>query len=216
MNKISMLIALALALWTAGAQAQIDRGTWRFTIDGDVLSVGGVELDGPGPGESSATIIGFGPNQLGNARASALPTPIGVGVAYALQPKLLLGVRTSLGYDVIAPDGADNNTRYLGLTLMPGVTFIPIGGRTKLALDAAPLIQVDREKTDNVPKRRTLLGGFSLGVGALIFIHQRLSADIGFRFEGRFGNRDNDNRDDNDVHVRDLRGVIRVGASFWR
>ncbi|HEX5659156.1 MAG TPA: hypothetical protein VFX59_18310 [Polyangiales bacterium] len=217
MHKISILVVLALALWTARAEAQIDRGTWRFTIDGDILSVGGVELDPPGPGKSSATVIGFGPNQLGNARATqASPTPIGIGVGYALQPKLILGVRTSLGYDVVAPDGEDNNVRYLGLAVMPGITFIPLGGKTKLALDAAPLIQVDRRKTDNVPKDRTLLGGFALGVGALIFVHSRLSADIGFRFEGRFGNRDNDNRDDNDVHVRDLRGLIRLGVSFWR
>jgi hypothetical protein len=216
MNKISMLVALALALWTADAEAQLDRGTWRFTIDGDVLSVGGVELDRPGPGESSAMVIGFGPNQLGNARLSALPTPIGVGFGYVLQPKLILGMRVALGYDVIAYDGAQDNTRLLGLSLMPGITFVPLGHKAKLALDAAPLFQVDRGKTDNAPTDRTILGGFSLGIGALIFVNNRLSADIGFRFEGRFGNRDNDASDDNDIHIRDLRGVVRLGVSFWR
>jgi hypothetical protein len=216
MNKISMLVALGLALWTAGAEAQLDRGTLRFSIDGDVLSVGGVEIDPPGPGESSAMVIGFGPNQLGNARLSALPTPIGLGFGYVLQPKLILGVRVALGYDVIAPDGEDNNTRYLGLSLMPGITFVPLGHKAKLAIDAAPLFQVDRAKNDNRPTDRTLLGGFSLGIGALIFVNNRLSADLGFRFEGRFGNSDNDASDENDVHIRDLRGVVRVGVSFWR
>jgi hypothetical protein len=217
MNKISILVALALALWTTGAEAQLDRGDWRFTIDGDVLSVGGVEWDPPGPGESSAMVIGFGPNQLGNVRAnSALPTPIGVGAGYVLTPKLILGARVALGYDVVAPDGSDSNIRHLGLSLMPGITFVPLGHKAKLAIDAAPIFQVDRRKSDNTPTARTILGGFSLGIGALIFVNNRLSADIGFRFEGRFGNADNDALDDNDVHIRDLRGVVRLGVSFWR
>jgi hypothetical protein len=216
MNKISILVALALALWTAGAQAQLDRGAWRFSIDGDMLSIGGVKTDPDGPGgESKAMVVGFGPNQLGNARLSGLPTPIGLGVGYVLTPKLVLGVRTSLGFDVVSPDGGDN-TRHLNLALMPGITFVPLGHKAKLAINGSPIFQVSRQKSDNDPTTRTLLGGFAFGIGTLIFVHNRLSADIGFNFEGRFGNFDNDARDDNDVHIRDLRGVVRVGVSFWR
>jgi hypothetical protein len=217
MNRFSILVALAIALWSAGAEAQLSRGTWRFSIDGDILSVGGVKLDPPGPGVSKATVVGFGPNQLGNMRRhGAGPTPIGLGVGYVLQPNLILGLRTGLGYDVVAPDGAADNTRYLDLSLMPDLTWVPLGQKTKLALDFAPLFQVSREKTDNVPTHRTILGGFSLGVGALIFVTNRLSADVGFHFEGRFGKNDRDANDDDDTHIRDLRGVIRLGVSFWR
>jgi hypothetical protein len=215
MNKISMLGAMLIALWAAGAEAQLDRGTFRFTVDGDMLSVGGVKLDPPGPGESTATVVGFGPNQFGNAIRSAPPTPIGLGFGYVLQPKLILGLRTSLGYDVVSPEGG-TNTRNLGLTLMPGITWVPLGHKTKLALSGAPLLQVSRSKSDGRPNARTLLGGFGLGIGALIFVHSRLSADIGFHFEGRFGNNNNGSEDDFDTHVRDLRGVVRLGVSFWR
>jgi hypothetical protein len=216
MNKISILAALVLALWTAGAEAQLSRGTMRFSIDGDMLAVGGVKRENELTGaEGKSTVVGFGPNQHGNARLSAYPTPIGLGFGYVLQPKLILGLRTSLGYDVYAPDGGEN-TRILNLALMPGITFVPLGQKAKLALHAAPIFQVAREKQDTVPTRRTLLGGFALGVGALIFVHSRLSADIGFHFEGRFGGYDDDNRDDNDTKLRDLRGVVRLGVSFWR
>ncbi len=216
MNRISILVALALALFTASAEAQLDlgRGTLRFSIDGDMLSIGGVKKDPPGPGESKATVVGFGPNQLGNARLSGYPTPIGLGFGYVLNSAWILGVRTALGYDVVSPDGG-TNTRYLSLSLMPGATWVPLGKKAKLALNGAPLFQVSRAKTDGQPTPRTLLGGFGLGIGALIFVHSRLSADVSFQFEGRFGN-ENSGRNDVDTHVRDLRGVVRLGVSFWR
>lgn len=215
MNRISILVAVLVgcALWGGRAEAQLGRGTMRFSLDGDMLSVGGVKRDPDGPGFSSkATVVSFGPNQLGNVRAgSALPTPIALGFGYVLQPEFILGVRAALGYDVVMPDGAQFNTRYLGLALQPGFTWVPLGNKTKLALSGAPIFQIQRAKTDNSPKDRILLGGFSLGVGALIFVRNDLSADIGFHFEGRFGNDNNP-----DVHIRDLRGVIRLGVSFWR
>lgn len=219
MNRISILVALLLgcALWSGRAEAQLNRGTMRFSIDGDILSIGGVKLDYPGPAESKATVVGFGPNQIGNARVhGAGPTPLGIGFGYVLTPKLLLGLRGALGYDVIAPDGARNNTRALAISLMPGITFVPLGRKAKLAINAAPIFQVDRAKREGDPKARTLLGGFALGAGALIFVHNKLSADIGLQFEGRFGNRDDNDTNDDDEHVRDLRGLIRLGVSFWR
>jgi hypothetical protein len=223
MNRISnrvgrvALVAIALALWTAGAEAQLDRGALRFSIDGDMLAIGGVKSDPDGPaGPSKATVVGFGPNQLGNMRAhGAGPTPIGLGFGYVLQPNLILGIRGGLGYDVISPDGG-SNIRYLDLSLMPGITFVPMGKKAKLALNAAPIFQVSRGKRDGAPTEHALLGGFGLGIGALIFVHNRLSADVGFQFEGRFGNYDRDDRSDNDIHIRDLRGVVRIGLSFWR
>lgn len=217
MNRISILVALALALWTTQAEAQLGQGRMRFSIDGDMLAIGGVKTDLAGPGGvTKTTVVGFGPNQRGNMRVhGAGPTPIGLGFGYVLRPNLILGLRTGLGYDVASPDGGQN-TRFLDLSLMPGVTFVPLGRKAKLAIHGAPIFQVSRAKNDTSPTNRTLLGGFALGVGALIFVHDRLSADIGFQFEGRFGNNDRDNRDDNNVHIRDLRGVVRLGVSFWR
>jgi hypothetical protein len=216
MNRFAIIIAVAcIGIFSARAEAQLSSGQLRISVDGDVLSIAGVERDPEGPGgESEIMVVGFGPNHVGGALFSAAPTPIGIGVDYVLQPRLMLGVRAALGFDVVSPDGNADNTRVLGLSLMPRVTFVPLGNnRAKMFVSGSPILQVDRAKTDDF-KERTLLGGFGLGIGALIFFRDRLSADVGFHFEGRFGNYDREN--DPDVHVRDLRGVIRVGLSFWR
>jgi hypothetical protein len=214
------IVALCAGLSTllaAPAQAQLSRGNLRLSIDGDMFSVAGVDIGG-----GKNKVIGLGPNQRGGSRLSGEPTPIGLGVGYVLQHNLILGVRFGLGYDVIAPDGGGSNTRLLGLSLMPGITFVPTGDRTKLFITAAPIFQVSRAKTDNA-RARTLLGGIDLGVGVFIFVTNALSVDLGFHFEGRFGNTDyavdnlNHNPNNHDRHqsVTDLRGVLRLGFSLW-
>jgi len=215
-SALFALLATASALlagaFAAPAQAQLSRGNLRLAIDADVLSVAGVERDPEDAGESNTTVFGVGPNQHGGGELSGRPTPFGLGVGYVLQPKLILGLRFGLGLDVVSPDGSDNNTRKLGLSLMPNLTFVPVGKRAKLFLQAAPIFQVSRNKSDYT-KDRTLLGGVGLGIGTFIFITNALSVDLGFHFEGRFGsNEDNAGRD---TDIKDLRGVIRLGVSLW-
>ncbi len=206
-------LGFAVSVWASSAQAQISRGAFRLSLDTDVLSVAGVEVDPEGAGgEQDTTVFGIGPNAQGSSRISGEPTPFGLGLGWGLSPKLVLGVRVGFGLDVVASDGAVDNTRLLGLSLMPGLTFVPVGHKAKLYLSAAPLFQVDRSKT-GPNDARTLLGGFGLGIGTLIFVAHSLSVDLGFHFEGRFGNREDDN--DNEWHIRDLRGVIRLGLSLW-
>lgn len=202
------------------AEAQIGRGTLRFSIDADMLSVAFVEIEPEGRGEEEATYFGLGPNQRGGAGRSGGPTGLGLGFAYALSSKLLLGARFGLGFDVVSPDGGDdNNVRFLALSIMPGLTFVPVGNKAKLFLSASPLLQVDRTKWER-GKSRALLGGFGLGVGVLIFPSRSLSVDLGFHFEGRFGGRewgrDELDNDEGEEDIKDLRALVRLGVSFWK
>lgn len=210
------LFATAFVVLTTGlaapAQAQLSRGNLRLTVDSDVLSIAAVEVDLELGGESRATVFGLGPNQHGGSMLSGRPTPLGLGVGYVLQSKLILGLRFGLGVDVVSPDGSDNNTRYLGLSLMPNLTFVPVGNRAKLFLQAAPIFQVSRTKTDD-GKSRTILGGVGLGIGTFIFITNALSVDLGFHFEGRFGGFEGAQGRDSDI--TDLRGLVRLGLSLW-
>jgi hypothetical protein len=57
-------------------------------------------------------------------------------------------------------------------------------------------------------------GGFSAGIGTLIFPSSRFSVDLGFFFEGRFGGREFE-PDQPDQDLRDLRGLVRLGFSLW-
>ena len=191
------------------AEAQLSRGNLRLSIDADMLSVAGVQV-----GNGKATVVGFGPNQRGGSRVYEGPTPLGLGVGYVLQPKLLLGVRVGLGYDVIALSGPATNTRLLGLSLMPELRFVPLGQRAKLFLAVAPIFQVGRSKQDGRPTDRTLLGGFGIGVGTFIFVTNALSVDLGLHFEGRFGGTKSE-VDRASTSVQDLRGLIRLGLSLW-
>jgi hypothetical protein len=141
-------------------------------------------------------------------------TPLGLGFGWVLTPKILLGMRVGLGYDLISPDGNAPNTKILAVSLMPGIEFVPIGHRAKLFIAARPIFQANRLKRGNFTDR-WLQGGFSLGIGTYIFPTPAVSADLGFFFEGRFGNHKVDDNDPNQ-HVTDLRGVIRLGLSLWR
>jgi hypothetical protein len=209
---LATLSAVLVGTFATPAEAQLSRGNLRLTVDADMLSIAGVERDPEGAGESDTTVFGIGPNQEGGAQISGRPTPFGLGVGYVLQPKLILGVRFGLGLDVISPDSSDNNTRRLGLSLMPNLTFVPVGKRAKLFLQAAPIFQVSRDKRDTA-KERTILGGVGLGIGTFIFITNALSVDLGFHFEARLGGyEDSAGRD---TRVRDLRGVFRLGVSLW-
>jgi hypothetical protein len=208
---------VTLCAVVSSAEAQLSRGNLRLSIDADILSVASVELDYDPGGEQNHTVFGVGPNQQGGALHSGPPTggptPLGLGVGYVLQPKLVLGLRFGLGLDVQSPDGSENNVRRLGLSLMPGLTFVPVGKRAKLFLSLSPIFQVSRSKQDNVGSWRTLLGGAGLGIGTLIFITNAVSVDLGFHFEGRFGNYDP--RDGREVEITDLRGLVRLGVSLW-
>jgi hypothetical protein len=208
---VMLISAIALP-----AEAQLDTGDFRFSIDADMLSISSFEFDLEGPAPASTTTVyGFGPNHLGGARATYnTPTPLGLGFGWVLTRKIVLGARIGLGLDVIDDDdGDDDKTRILGLSLMPGITFVPVGQHAKLFLSASPLLQVSRIKYD-VGKSRYLVGGFGLGIGALFFVASTLSVDLGFHFEGRFGGYED--RNNVEADVRDLRGVIRLGLSLWK
>lgn len=219
MRRWELVLAIAvgfLSILSAGrAEAQLSHAGMRFSIDADVFSVAGVERDPDGPaGPSKGKVIGLGPNHEGGKRATgAGPTSLALGVGWVLTPKIVIGGRVGFGYDVVAPEGASDNTRILALSIMPGLTFVPMGEKAKLFLTGYPIFQVDRAKTEEA-KERTLLGGFGLGVGTMIFVARSLSVDLGFHFEGRFGSYEDDN--ENETDVRDLRGLLRLGLSLWK
>lgn len=220
MKNLICLLALACAFIALPAQAQLGRGDFRLSLDTDVLSVAHISIDPDGPVEDvDTTVFGVGPNQLGGSHATMVASPLGLGLGWVITPKLLIGARLGLGFDVISPDGGDdNNVKVLAMSLMPGLTWVPIGRKAKLFLDFRPLFQVNRAKTEN-RKERWIQGGFSTGIGALIFPASPVSVDLGFHFEGRFGGVqvEVDGRDiDDDARVRDLRGVVRLGISLWK
>jgi hypothetical protein len=214
--RCAVLAALAFALCLAvspRAEAQLQQGALRFSLDTDFFTAGGVRFERDGA-DSDVTVFGFGPNHLGNTAPTGYPMALtGLGFGYALRSQWVLGLRTGLAFDVYDGEGASDKTRVLGLSLMPGVTWLPIGRDVKLFVNGSPILQVNRQKQGDASER-LLLGGFSFGVGALIFPVSAFSFDAGFHFEGRFGNDEDDN--DNRQHIRDLRGVIRLGVSLWR
>ena len=214
MQHFIRLVALAVVVLCATeAQAQLGRGNWRLSLDTDMLAVANVEVD-PEPGDSyDVMVISVGPNQLGGSRVLQPATPLGFGVGYTMSPKVVLGMRTGIGFDV-RDDGGEDNIRNLDISLMPGLTFVPLGRKAKLFLALAGIFQVNREKQDD-RKDRVMYGGFSAGIGTLIFPSSRFSADLGFFFEGRFGGRDFEDPDGADQDLRDLRGLVRLGFSLW-
>lgn len=216
-NRILWLFPLVCLAASTPARAQLGRGDFRLSLDTDVLGVAHVSLDPDGAGgDAEYTVFSLGPNQLGGSHVTIPATPLGLGFGWVLSPKILFGVRLGLGFDVMSPDGGEN-TKVLALALMPGLTFVPIGRKAKLYIDARPLFQVNRIKADEYVER-WMHGGFSTGIGALIFAASSVSADIGFHFEGRFGARHEERNDveADGLRVRDFRGVIRFGLSLWR
>lgn len=216
-NRILWLFPLVWLAVALPARAQLGRGDFRLSLDTDLLGVAHVTLDPDGGGrDPQYTVFSVGPNQLGGSHVTMAATPLGLGLGWVLSPKILLGVRLGLGFDVISPDGGENR-KVLALSLMPGLTFVPLGRKAKLYVDLRPLFQVNREKVDEY-LLRWMQGGFSTGIGALIFAASSVSADIGFHFEGRFGARHLENNDveEDGMRVRDFRGVIRFGLSLWR
>jgi hypothetical protein len=217
-NPILWLFSLVCMAAALPAHAQLGRGDFRLSLDTDVIGVAHVTIDPDGGGpDQDTTVFSLGPNQLGGSHVTIATTPLGLGLGWVLSPKILFGVRLGLGFDVIAPEGDDENRKVLALSLMPGLTFVPLGRKAKLFIAVSPLFQVNRIKQDNYLER-WMQGGFSTGVGALIFAASSVSADIGFFFEGRFGNRHQEVNDDeaDGLRVADLRGVIRFGLSLWR
>lgn len=217
-KSLCFCIALLACAFTGTAHAQLSKGALRVSIDADLLTVAGVEInpDGASPAYDT-TVISFGLNQLGGSHVPPGVRPasqLGFGVGWALSRRMVLGVRTGLGLDVIDRDGGADNTRVLSFGVEPGLTFVPLGRRAKLFISLAPLFQANRVKTGRTAGR-TLLGGFSTGVGALIFAGGSVSVDLGFHFEGRFGGGEVAT-ELREYHVRDLRGGLRLGLSLWR
>ena len=214
---VKLCACIAALAWAGAAEAQVGRGALRLSLDADLLMVAGVEINPEGPTAAyDTTVISFGLGQEGGSHVPPGVAPmsqLGLGVAWGISRRLLLGVRTALGLDVIDPDGAPDNTRVLAFGLEPSLTFVPLGHRAKLFIALAPLFQANRVKAGD-DRRRTLLGGFSTGIGALIFAGGSVSVDLGLFFEGRFGGGQVEGP--NDYHVRDLRGGLRFGVSLWR
>src|SRR3712207_5776238 len=94
------LVWLAVAL---PARAQLGRGDFRLSLDTDVLGVAHVTLDPDGGGpDQKSTVFSVGPNQLGGSQVTMPATPLGLGLGWVLSPKMLIGVRLGLGFDVIS------------------------------------------------------------------------------------------------------------------
>ena len=216
-GSVACMVALWAALWLSfvvPAEAQLPVGSLRLTLDADVISFASVRA-GPGPNR----IVSLGPNQHGGSLVSGGPTPVGVSVGYVVAPKLLLGLRVSLGYDRTKGDdygpGPLADAHYLDVTLMPELTFVPYGQRSKLFLSVAPLYQISRISTSTDGRRHIQQGGFGLGVGSFFFVGDAVSADLGFHFEGRFGNSQFNGDDSHGIPIQDLRALVRLGLSLW-
>jgi hypothetical protein len=198
------------------AEAQIRDGSMRFTLDTDVFTIGGVSIEPDGGNSSDSMVVGFGPNLLGNSRTNFDMPTTGLGFGYALSPQFLLGLRTGLGFDVVDGEGNNDKVRYFGISLAPGITWLPVGDRNKLFVALSPVFQANKAKNEN-SRSRAILGGFSAGVGGLLFMSNSVSVDAGFFFEGRFGGLKQNNLGlQGEGSLQDLRGVLRLGLSLWR
>jgi len=225
MRTSAALIVLTLCLapqLTGSARAQVAPGAFRLSLDTDIIGFAGVHIEPDGPTPNiDATVFSIGPNQLGGSRLVRPATPLGLGFGYTVTGRVLFGLRVGLGYDVISYDGGRDDEKLLALSLMPGLTFVPFGREAKLFIQVSPLLQIDRSKQGD-RKDRVLLGGMSMGLGVLVFAGNRTSIDLGGFFEGRWGNekiRDEVGgavRTNTTADVRDLRGVLRFGLSWWR
>jgi hypothetical protein len=127
MPTIRFLLTVLVLLCATRAEAQLGRGDLRLSLDTDVLAVAAVDIDQDPGGELDATVISVGPNQLGGSHLVHAATPLGFGIGYATSSKLVLGLRTGIGADFVDVDGQDDAQRILALSLMPGLTFVPIG-----------------------------------------------------------------------------------------
>ncbi|MDB4987009.1 MAG: hypothetical protein JWN04_2187 [Myxococcaceae bacterium] len=210
-----LLIAVAQLAHIEPASAQLRPRTARVWIDTDLVSVGTVTTDPSGPGEKQrTTTVGVGPNQLAGSRSPIATTPLGIGAAYVLEPEWMVGLRAGFGYNWYS---SGPEQRVIAVSAIPELTYVPTGDDdTKLFIKAGPLIQYDRNKLRD-GKQNVLIGGFSAGLGALQFVGESGSFDVGAFFEGRFGDLkpDLDQGGNSKVNVRDLRGVLRVSVSLW-
>lgn len=211
--------ALLALLFCAGrAEAQLGGRDLRLSLDTDLFSIASVHVNPQqrfAP-ENDYMVYGIGPGQLGGSAVLIPATPLGFGVGFGISSRVLLGLRTGFGLDVIDQDDVDDKRKVLAVSLMPGITFVPLGERAKLFLQASALFQVDRVKQGG-DQDRVLVGGFSAGIGTFIFAGPSVSVDLGFFFEGRFGSRQVDvGNADADADVRDLRGLVRLGMSLWK
>jgi hypothetical protein len=210
-----LLAAFALSVSTP-AQAQIRDGSMRFSLDTDVFTIGGVSVEPDGGNSVDTTVVGFGPNLLGNTRAYFDMPSTGIGFGYALSSQFLLGLRTGLGFDVVDGEGNNDKVRHFGISLAPGLSWLPVGDKNKLFVALSPVFQANKAKNDNA-RSRAILGGFSAGVGGILFMANAVSVDLGFFFEGRFGGiKSNTLGVQGEGSVQDLRGVLRLGLSLWR
>ncbi|MDB4971681.1 MAG: hypothetical protein JWN48_22 [Myxococcaceae bacterium] len=216
---LSLVLSIAQGAWTQSADAQLRPRTARLWLDTDLVSAGTVRIDpaGGGNNDSRTTAVGIGPNQLGGSRPVVTTTPLGIGVAYVLEPKWMVGLRYGFGYDWYNPEQGPNQ-RVLAVSAIPELSYVPTGDDdSKVFIKAGPLVQYNRIKS-GADDQHVILGGFSAGLGLLQFVTRSSSIDLGAFFEGRFGSlkRDLDANDNGKDKVRDLRGVIRIGVSLWR
>ena len=208
-----VLMMLCLCVPTSRGSAQLTQGALRLAVDADILSVAWTKLVPPSGAARKQTTVGIGPNQLGASEVALPSAPLGVGVGYALRPKLLLGVRVGFGYDHVS--GADGipAASYLTWTFMPGITYVPFGERAKAYFNFSPLLEFTRRKQDE--EQQVRFGGcYSLGGGTLVFLTPGSSIDLGLYFEGRFP--DIDSKPSSKTGLSDLRWLLRAGLSLWR
>jgi hypothetical protein len=213
----SVVLSLASLMFASSGSAQLKPRTGRFSLDAELLSAGRVHIDPEGGGrETNTTVIGVGANQLGSSRAYLPSTPIGLGAGYVFDEKWILGLRLGFGYDWISPEEGPNE-RVIAVSAVPKLTWVPSGDEeAKFFVDLGPLVQYNRIKTGG-NEQSVLTGGFEAGVGTLRFFGPFASLDLGAYFQGRFGKWDvnGSDPDEDDVNIRDLRGVIRLGGSLW-
>lgn len=205
------LSTLAVSL-AAPVEAQLSSGDTRIWMDADVFAVGVVREKPEGGTRNNTTVVSLGPNQLGNSRVVMPTPPVGVGMAYVLKPKWMLGARAGLGFDRVAFDHSADEKRF-AFSLMPELTFVPFGEDAKMFLKFSPIAQYNHVKQGDA-KSHIFMGCFSVGGGVMWFQRRGSSIDLGAYFEGRFGNFKTD-ASDAKTDVDDLRGVLRLSFSIW-
>jgi hypothetical protein len=205
-------LPLIVGLLASRAHAQPGDHEVRLFVDTNVVSAGVVRATPSGGSTDRTTVIGVGPNNLGSSRAVLPAAPLGLGFAYVLRPKWLVGARTGFGFDRVESDAAGDR-KDVTFSLMPELTMVPLGEQTKLFAKFSPVFEILRSKQGS-STQQIYMGCFSVGLGAFIFTAPTSSIDVGAYFEGRFGDLKLE-PDGLGTDIDDLRGVLRLGISLW-
>jgi len=189
-------IALALCLCASGAQAQVEQGSFKLSIDTDAFSISSVRVSGrfsdpeeSGDYESTTTEYAFGPGS--SALAIGMPGYVALAFGYAAHAHLIPQLRVSFwrvsGNDESTYDGDTDDSELplqTSIMLRPEleIPFNPhrrVVGYGLIGFDYRHMSE--SEDDGNVGEIEYRLNAFGpvVGVGVHIFVGSVASFDLG-------------------------------------